>query len=275
VLVRQRQEIQALPRSLTLTQSPTRILAWEGCFNVRDLGGLPTSDGRHIRWGALVRSDIPTRLTEAGRIALVDHGVRTVVDLRFPGEVEDDWHAYPFQDEESRAAVVRAHVPFNLGGDPDQMEQMHAAYRSATSRRELNRLDIDFNQIGIAAAVAAIADAAPGGVLVHCHAGKDRTGAVVALTLSVLGVSDEDIADDYALTALAIEPLIVDWLDQHSSTEEEREHLRMLATPVREAMLDTLAYMREKHWSAERFLTGGGMTDDQLKRLRKRMLEVS
>src|SRR5215216_3684747 len=99
MLVRPRQENKALPRSLTLTESPTRILTWEGCFNVRDLGGLATSGGQHIRWGALVRSDIPTRLTEAGRLALVDHGVRTVVDLRFPGEVEDDWHAYPFQDE--------------------------------------------------------------------------------------------------------------------------------------------------------------------------------
>ena len=275
MLVRQRQEVQALSRSLTLTEAPSRILDWEGCFNVRDLGGMSTSDGHHIRWGALVRSDIPTRLSEAGRQALIDHGVKTVVDLRFPGEVADDWQAYPFQDEAGRTAVTRSHVPFNTGRDPAYDDQVHAAYQSATSRQELNRLDIDFNQTGMAAAIGAIADAPDGGVMVHCHAGKDRTGAVVALTLSTLGVSDEDIADDYALTALAIEPLIVEWLDEHSTTEEERDHLRMLAMPVREAMLDTLAYMRQKHGSAEAFLIGGGLSNDQLERLRARLLEES
>ena len=260
---------------MTLTESRSRILDWEGCYNVRDLGGLPTADGRHIRWGALVRSDIPTRLTEAGRQSLLDHGVRTVVDLRFPGEVDADWHSYPFQDDDGRATIDYRHVPFNFGRDPDMDDQIHAAYQSATSRQELNRNDIDWNQKGITAAVAAIADAAPGGVMVHCHAGKDRTGAVVALTLSALGVADQDIADDYALTALSIEPLIVEWLDEHSSTDEEREHLRMLAMPVAEAMLDTLAYMRERHGSAEAFLRGGGLTDDQMDRLRARLLEES
>jgi protein tyrosine/serine phosphatase len=260
---------------LTLTDARSRILDWEGCFNVRDLGGLPTSDGRRVRWGALVRSDIPTRLTEAGRQALVDHGVKTIVDLRFHGEVADDGHAYPFQDETGRTAVNRAHVPFNTGRDPALEDQVHAAYQAAMSRRELNRLDIDFNQRGMAAAIGAIADAPAGGVMVHCHAGKDRTGAVIAMTLSTVGVADDDIADDYALTALAIEPLIVEWLDEHSNTDEEREHLRMLAMPARDAMLDTLAYMREKHESAEAFLRGGGLTNDQLDRLRARLLEDS
>jgi protein tyrosine/serine phosphatase len=259
---------------LTLTE-PTadRILTWEGCFNVRDLGGLRTSDGRRVRWGALVRSDIPTRLTEGGRKALIDHGVRTVIDLRFPGEVADDWDAYPFQDDVGRTQVTRSHVPFNTGRDPAFDDQVHAAYQSATSRQQLNRLDIDFNQTGLAAAAGAIADAPEGGVMVHCHAGKDRTGAVVALVLSTLCVSDEDIADDYALTALAIEPLIVEWLDEHSETDEQRAHLRALAMPVKEAMLDTLAYMRERHGSAEAFLRGGGMSQGQIDALRLRLLE--
>ena len=62
------------------------------------------------------------------------------------------------------------------------------------------------------AIVAAVADARPGGVLIHCYAGKDRTGMSVALLLSLAGVSDEDIADDYALTMLNLEPLIGEWL---------------------------------------------------------------
>jgi hypothetical protein len=63
-----------------------RDLAWDGCHNVRDLGGLPAGGGRRTRWGAVVRSDTPDRLTEAGWAAAAAHGVRTIVDLRTPGE---------------------------------------------------------------------------------------------------------------------------------------------------------------------------------------------
>jgi protein-tyrosine phosphatase len=62
--------------------APNRILTWEGCVNVRDLGGLNTSDGRQTRWGAVVRSDTPAKLTAAGWAALYAHDVRTVISLR-------------------------------------------------------------------------------------------------------------------------------------------------------------------------------------------------
>jgi len=67
-----------------------RNLTWDGCLNVRDLGGLPTSDGRRVRWGALVRSDGIDRLTATGWAALQRHGVRTVVDLRDEEEIGSD-----------------------------------------------------------------------------------------------------------------------------------------------------------------------------------------
>src|SRR5688572_31236468 len=76
----------------------TRALAWDACLNVRDLGGLVTVDGRRVRRGALVRSDQLCRLSDCGRAALVAHGVRTVIDLRNPAEVERDpdpiWHEH-------------------------------------------------------------------------------------------------------------------------------------------------------------------------------------
>ena len=108
MLVRQWQEVQALP--LELRQHTTesalageeRILDWEGALNARDTGGLPTADGRHIRSGALVRSDVLTRLTPSGRAALIDHGVRTVVDVRTSEEIGRDVD-YPFRDERGEA----------------------------------------------------------------------------------------------------------------------------------------------------------------------------
>ena len=259
---------------MTLPETPTsRVLDWEGCYNVRDLGGLPTADGRRIRWGALVRSDLLCRLTERGQSAVIDHGVRTIVDLRFPDEVARDWDAYPFQDG-GGPAVRYSNVPFNTGRDPALDEEIRAAYRAATTRSELNRLDLDRNRAGIAAAVAAIAHAPGGGVLVHCHGGKDRTGVVVALILSLVGVSDDDVADDYAMTAINLQPLIVEWLDSITDEAAERERLRALAMPAREAMLDTLAHLRERFGSAEHYLRNAGVTDALFGRLRTRLLET-
>ncbi|HEY6032238.1 MAG TPA: tyrosine-protein phosphatase, partial [Gaiellaceae bacterium] len=68
----------------------SRALAWDGCVNVRDLGGLPTEDGGVTLRGAVVRSDNARRLSDAGWQALLDHGVRTVVDLRWADERDED-----------------------------------------------------------------------------------------------------------------------------------------------------------------------------------------
>jgi protein-tyrosine phosphatase len=72
------------------TEQRQRRLAWEGCLNARDLGGYRTRDGRRTRWEAVVRSDSPSLLTPAGRAVLEASGVRTAIDLRFPGELEAD-----------------------------------------------------------------------------------------------------------------------------------------------------------------------------------------
>ena len=62
-----------------------RVLYWDGCTNARDLGGLGTSDGRMTRWGAVVRSDTPARLTATGWSALYAYGIRTIITLRTDG----------------------------------------------------------------------------------------------------------------------------------------------------------------------------------------------
>lgn len=279
MLVRQRQEVQALPRRLTPEAPPAaelgRVLDWEGCLNVRDLGGLGTRDGRSLPRHALIRSDLLCRLTEAGRRAPLDHGVRTIIDLRFADEAASDWDTYPYrewQDSTEFGGLRYLNVPFHVK-PASQHPDVEAAYRAAADRRDLNRLDLDLGQPGAAAAVAAIADAQPGGVLIHCHGGKDRTGIVVAVVLSFLGVPDEDIAGDYALTIVNLEPLIVEWLDSLSRDPVERDRLRALATPTREAMLDTLDHLRRSYGSAESYLSGGGVTNEQLARLRARLLE--
>jgi protein tyrosine/serine phosphatase len=184
--------------------------------------------------------------------------------------VARDADAYPFRDGD---AVTYLNVPFTYGRDERAWEDVKERYHAAKTREELNRIDLDAHPEGIGRIIAAVAGAREGGVLVHCHAGKDRTGLVVALLLELAGVSADDIADDYALTALNIEPLIVEWLDQMGGDEAERDRLRELAAPRREAMLDSLAYLRERYGGARQYLLAAGVTAEQIERLRSRLIE--
>jgi protein tyrosine/serine phosphatase len=169
-----------------------RNLDWEGCFNVRDLGGLRTTDGGLTRRGIAVRADALDRLTAAGWEALVAHGVRTVIDLRN----EDELGA----DEATRPGVVRTvHLPLDGIEDRkfwsawDRGPQFGTPlyYRSHLERMPERSV----------AVLAAIACARPGGVAFHCVGGRDRTGMIAMLLLALVGVAAEDVAADYALSA--------------------------------------------------------------------------
>jgi protein-tyrosine phosphatase len=246
-----------------------RILDWDGVINARDSGGLPAASGQ-IRRGALVRSDVLNGLTPDGVAALTEHGVRTVIDVRAPDEIVHAWHRYPLREHE---VVQYRNLPFTAG-HPDAMDdQVRAMYSQAQSREEINKLDIDRHRMGIGAIVAAIADAPPGGVLVHCHAGKDRTGIVMAVTLSAVGVSDDDIADDYALTQLVLDRLLDEWFEYIGVTDEaEQARLMNLSNPRREAMLETMRYLRERYGGAIPYLLEAGLSEEQLDRLRQRLV---
>jgi protein-tyrosine phosphatase len=250
---------------------PDRVLPWEGCFNIRDLGGLPTADGRRVRSGALVRADLLCRLTEAGRAALVQHGVRTVVDVRFPDEVARQ-AAHPYRD--GADGVTYLNVPVNAGVEASRQAELSQLFAAATNRTELNRLELDANPVGMARVASAIARAPAGGVVVHCHAGKDRTGVVVALLLALVGVPDDLIADDYALSRLNLPALTREWLDGITLDAAERErYIRDIADPAPEAMLAMLDHLRERHGGAEAYLLGGGVSSEEVALLRARLVE--
>jgi hypothetical protein len=122
---------------------------------------------------------------------------------------------------------------------------------------------------GLAAALSVIADPAAAPVVVHCMAGKDRTGVVCALTLSLLGVSDDDIATDYALTDSAMVALTA-YLREHDPAAIEGQN-HMFTSP-REAMLLFLEDMRRLHGSAEKYVRTIGVTADQIAAMRESLL---
>lgn len=221
-----------------------RVLVWDGCRNVRDLGGLNTSDGRTTRWRAVVRSDTPARLSAAGWSALYDYGIRTIISLRTDGMQEDELDfTPPYRD----LIIVQAAIEEVT--DREFVQQWAATglwstplyYKDALQRWPERH----------AAVVSAIARARPGGVLFHCIRGHDRTGIITLLLLALVGVAPEEIIADYAL----------------SSDPERDELLAREHSSVRDALLSALEGL-----NIDSYLIMGGTHRDDLAVVRQRLL---
>ena len=238
-----------------------RALAWGACLNVRDLGGLTTADGRRVRRGALVRSDQLCRLNDDGRGALVAHGVRTVIDLRNAAEAQRD----PDPTFHERGVDYRL-----IPQQDDKLWQQPEWV--ARTRAERDALVIDQRAEHIAAMARAVANAAPGGVLIQCLAGKDRTGIAVALLLAVVGVPDADIAADYALSELSLAAELEAALAA-AADDVARARLVRSYDARPETMLATLAHVRTRHGGAKAYLTRAGLSDADIDRIRARLLD--
>jgi protein-tyrosine phosphatase len=239
----------------------SRALEWDACLNVRDLGGLTTGDGRRVRRGALVRSDQLCRLSDGGRAALLAHGVRTVIDLRNPAEAQHD--PDPTLHEQGVDYCLVPQQDDQLWRQPEWL---------ARTRSERDALVLDQRAEHIAAMARAVANAAPGGVLIHCLAGKDRTGIAVAVLLSLIGVSDEDIAADYALSEMSLAAEREAALAAAPDDEARARIVRSYdARP--ETMLATLAHLQTRHGGAKAYLTRAGLTATEVERIRARLLD--
>jgi protein-tyrosine phosphatase len=218
-----------------------RHLHWDGCTNVRDLGGLRAAGGREIRRGALVRADAVDRLTAAGWSALEAHGVRTIIDLRNDDELRSDAAPRP-------AGLTTIHLPLDGIDETEFWDDWTSGPQFGTPLYYgpfLERFPTRTVRV-----ISAIARARPGGVLFHCMGGRDRTGLISMLVLALAGVPPDDIAADYELTA--------DLLDDFLATR---------GTSAREVVLTTLAAL-----DVEAYMRAGGVSDDDLAALRRRLL---
>ena len=248
--------------AMTETTEPVRRLAWEGCLNVRDLGGYPTEGGRQTRWGAVVRADNLAQLTDAGRAALIAAGVRTIIDLRLPQEVLE--HPNPF-GEPGAHGIAYMNVSLLDPATPSPTDTF------TTLADDYTRL-LDRFRRQVAAIMVAIADAPPGGVLVHCMAGKDRTGLVAALLLDLAGVPRPIIGADYALTAECLRPRDEEWLANGPGERAEREQTLARYMARAEVMVEVLAFLAERYGGAAGYLRAAGVSRADLARLRARLL---
>jgi protein tyrosine/serine phosphatase len=236
-----------------------RLLPWGGCYNARELGGYPTADGGQTRWKAIVRSDNVGRLTGAGWVALAEYGVRTIIDLRSPSEMAMEGTARP-------AEIETLAMPLLNESDTSTMVDIY----TSTSAEHTYAIILARCRPNFARVVSALATAPPGGVLVHCQAGRDRTGLVCALLLGLAGVVQKVIAEDYAVSERHLQPLYEQLL-LTAETPSEKEQIARENRSRSETMLDVLAHLEKEYGGAAQYLTASGVADETLGQLRQRI----
>jgi protein-tyrosine phosphatase len=240
-----------------------RHLDWEGGFNIRDLGGIGGAEGHETIRGAVVRSGSLHHLTAAGWSALQAFGIRTIVDLRNNDERAADGYTVP------TAEITLVHLPI-------EEEKQESDIEFWKEWRQFNCTPFYYTafllhfQDRCATAVATIANARAGGVLFHCGIGRDRTGLVAMLILRLAGVAHQDIVSDFAISTKRLRP---HW-ERLGRANDEEAIANLLARKNRtsaDAVLSSVTTSLDIH----AILREGGLTEDDLKALRKRLLGTS
>jgi protein-tyrosine phosphatase len=256
-----------LPRvGIVRTVRPTPPLSIPGLLNVRDLGGLATADGRQVASGRLLRSDNLVGLNDEGvQAVLGEVGIKLIIDLRTAEECRREGGP-----PEALRGVRYVNRPLEPQG---AVNEEQAAAGKATNLLDdyLAHLRLSGHVLIRAYSELVAAESLP--AVVHCTAGKDRTGIFVALLLDLLGVRRDEIVADYAATA----PNMAAILDRIRESSFFRE-IGLAAAPawIFEANPDTMRTFLEivdrEHGGAVAWATAHGMREDLIAELRTRLL---
>ena len=230
--------------------------------NLRDVGGYPTTDGRRVAWGRLYRSDSLARLEGEDLRRFQELGIRTVIDLRYPDEIERNgrvpelpglmFYNFSVEHRPYDQTIIDASVP------PGPFFAERYAEVALDGIVELRQT------------LEVIAGTGELPLLFNCHAGKDRTGIVAALVLSLLGVDRDDVVEDFALSNLATERFLADRAAQGRLIPDWPGFARAPA----EAMRTFLRGLDERYGSVRGYARHElGLTEDVLDALAKRLLE--
>lgn len=184
------------------TAKVSPLFVFEGLKNFRDVGGLPTSDGFCVRSGALFRSATLDDSTVRDARVLLDLGVRVVCDLRRPGEAFKGPH-----ERVTSEGLRRVNLPLHWQDSRESRKQLRKLLFAGDGEQQYERYIAEYYrhvafdaalQIGEVVSLLARPDGLP--MVVYCSAGKDRTGIVIAVILTLLGVSFERVVEDYLRT---------------------------------------------------------------------------
>jgi protein-tyrosine phosphatase len=241
-----------------------RAIAFSTIFNFRDLGGLSTVDGQKIKRGKVFRSDNLGRLQERDKEAFAALGIRRVIDLRRVGEVASLGRI----PEWTRVAWHHHHLEHEMWDHSTYTDEIGVARWLADRYRDL----LESGAADIARVITLLSDVDEGPTVVHCVAGKDRTGLVSAMVLSLLDVPDDEIANDYALTALS-EPAYIAWMRSVDPASAAKAQPPFYTQTPADAMRLTMAELRDRHGTPRDYLLRSGMTEQTLQRLRSGLIE--
>ncbi|MFF1573792.1 tyrosine-protein phosphatase [Leifsonia sp. NPDC058292] len=244
-----------------MTSTTTRI-AVNGTYNFRDVGGYPV-DGGVTRSGKLFRSDGLHSLGDAGKQQVRDLGVKVVIDLR------DDFEVEALPDDLDGLDVQVLRLPVFEGSGASQAT-IGATLADLYAKIVLQHTDV------VVTALREIADTGDDGVLVHCTAGKDRTGIVIALALLAVGVDRATVVADYAATQGNLEG---PWLEKMlelvgSHGVEITPDLRVImgGSPP-EALESVLDLIDRERGGVRQYLLGAGLDEIELAKLRSVLVE--
>jgi protein-tyrosine phosphatase len=186
-----------------MDSAPRRHVAFDRLHNFRDVGGYAAAGGRQVRWGRLYRSDSLGKLAGDDLARFTALGIRTVIDLRYPWEA-DSGGRVPASAGVSYYNLSVEHRPYDQAKLADVVDPVRFL-----ADRYAEVAEDGTAELGEALRLIAATDSAP--LVIHCASGKDRTGLLAAIVLSLLGVGEDDIVADYALTGLATGRLVADW----------------------------------------------------------------
>jgi protein-tyrosine phosphatase len=235
-------------------RAPERRIPISGTGNLRDVGGYPAAGGATVRWRTLYRSDALNNLGGAGRAELSSLGLRTVIDLRTIGEVAAGPSA--LNGIVGRTCHVPLFTEAAIGRLPPELAAVYEYMIDRCGR-------------AIARAIGQLCgdDTLPG--LIHCTAGKDRTGLVVALILEFIGVPDEVIAADYALSSSHLDPEMAGAIERIRAVSNVGRWIDLgaLGSPPQVIHM-ALARIRDRSGSVTGYLLDNGLSRRDLETLR-------
>lgn len=243
-----------------------------GLDNLRDLGGLRTSEGAEIVPGRLWRSDNLQTLTDADVARVRALGLTDVVDLRSGFEIRtegptpltgQDWVTYHWHSLvlEEDGQLPDAAVPLPEDASTLLEDPIAASYLGYVTERPRAIVD-----------AMRVVGTAPGAALVHCAAGKDRTGTVIALTLSALGVPRAEVVADYALTTERIGS-VVERMRRARSYTGRLDDVPLETFHARPEVMESLLGVIDGVWGGVHpLLLTMGWTDDDQRALENRLL---
>ena len=250
-----------------------RLLPMDGAHNTRELGGYKTTDGKSVKWGMLYRSDKLSDISDTDQTYLQDLGIKKIIDFRSKEEKEEDPDIIP-------KGIDYIEMPISVDG---AMRSKIEAVLKGETNKDVKSFLIDANKEFVSNYTDVYEDFLrnliddDGPTLFHCTAGKDRAGFAAAITLIALGVSKEDVINDYMKTNQFTKERIEEIIGQielMTLYQTDAEILRPLLGVEREYIETAFQTAEEKYGSLENFIRDGlNISDKDIQKLRNKFIE--